>query len=862
MAEKRFAEIFDLFFNPGEITEIRVLGVHGKGPWDGFARETVHGYFDNAADFARAAQAIHAIPTIQAPAGIYFLPNPADPRVINRAANRMVASGPNRPATGNGNIAIVRWLLIDLDPERPTGISSSKTELERAASLGKKVMAFMGQLGFAQPIKGMSGNGYHLIYRIADRPADNSASIQNSSLARALAALAAMFPADSSGVKIDQSVHNPARIWKLYGTVARKGDNTKERPHRKSRLLFADDKSQFKLLADVPICPESALEALAAMAPAPIEHIKPVHSRMGASSNYDNHRGSSSRSRSIRVSEYLDHYGIEYKLQRKYGDSLWHILPHCLFDDSHAGKDAAIVQETNGTIWYHCSHDSCKSRRWADARIKISGRASLLSFCEGFDPNERVCFSSDDRFVYSIEIIYNSFGVDMILPGPLPSPTDIDPSEFFENRGRREVFCVLYLVKYLVAVLNPIVCTAGTFYHYIDGLWSKLEKGNIENIIIRALKNRFQTSFRDQAISALQSMVAVSEKNWPNYENLINCMNGMVDLSDFSLKPHDPKYCSRTQIPCNYDIQASYEVLDKFLAECFPETDKNGNRLLGKYLLLQEFAGYCLLPSCRFEKMLLCFGTGANGKSTFISALIDMLGKDNVTSFSIGALGHRFNVPYLQHKALNSATELDEREDTGTDILKACISGDLVSGEFKHGDIVKFCPKIKFIFAINKPPPIRDKSHGYKRKVLVINWERRFEEHEQDRTLKDKLREQKDGFFLWALLGLQRLLEQNGFTITPDVKEGIDQYHERSDPMLLWANECLDFSAGLSASTVSVYNSYKVWCEESNVKSVLGRNNFQSHLMDTLRVRKSRLSLPGGSHGQNVYEGIALKDNL
>lgn len=219
--------VYDLMFNPGEVVEIRGLGLHGKNSgWEGFARETVIGYFDNAVDFGKCA----AILDKAGATGVYFTLNPVNPALLARAYNRLKVM---KYTTQDKDIACIRWLPIDLDPIRPAGISATDEEVAKAKEVAKKVASWMeSEMEFPLGIRGFSGNGYHLLYRLDDLPNNTDTHeliVQN------IAALAEKFKNDE--VDLDVSVVNPARIWKLYGTTGRKGDSTADRPHRKSYIM-------------------------------------------------------------------------------------------------------------------------------------------------------------------------------------------------------------------------------------------------------------------------------------------------------------------------------------------------------------------------------------------------------------------------------------------------------------------------------------------------------------------------------------------------------------------------------------------------------------------------------------------------
>jgi hypothetical protein len=160
--------------------------------------------------------------------GVYVTLNPVNPALLSRRANRLdyAKSG---STTGDQHITSRCWFYIDLDPGRASGVSATEEEKALAYVRARDVYIFLRERGWPTSIIADSGNGYHLLYPI-DLPAKDEGLIE-----RVLAALAARF--DDDNVKIDQAVGNPARICKLYGTLAAKGDDTPERPHRLSKIL-------------------------------------------------------------------------------------------------------------------------------------------------------------------------------------------------------------------------------------------------------------------------------------------------------------------------------------------------------------------------------------------------------------------------------------------------------------------------------------------------------------------------------------------------------------------------------------------------------------------------------------------------
>ncbi len=220
-------QVYETFLEPGEVTEIRGVGFYAWGPWIGYAKGTVSGYFDNAKDFAEAAQALDNVKSEQ-DKNIYFLLNPCNPALRARAYNRLKVA---KATTSDKDILFYRWLLIDTDPVRPSGISATDEQVRMALQCRDSIVSWLGTEGWKKPIVAQSGNGGHALYRLPDLP---NTSETTETIRRTLKFINSKFA--QNGVGIDESVYNPARVVKLYGTVARKGDECHGYKHRRSCL--------------------------------------------------------------------------------------------------------------------------------------------------------------------------------------------------------------------------------------------------------------------------------------------------------------------------------------------------------------------------------------------------------------------------------------------------------------------------------------------------------------------------------------------------------------------------------------------------------------------------------------------------
>jgi hypothetical protein len=218
-------QTFKTFIIPGNAAEARLLRVQSGR----YGSAVVAGFFDNATTFVESI--LHHASQAQ---GVYFTPNELTPGLLARAANRLIERAEQGLLTKDHEVLRRRWLLVDLDAIRPAGIPSTDEEHGLALAKAKAIRDWLTSQSWPDPVFGDSGNGAHLCYRI-DLPGNDNGVVE-----RCLKGLAARF--DDDRVNVDTSVFNPARIWKVYGSVARKGDAIPDRPRRLARLIDIPDR--------------------------------------------------------------------------------------------------------------------------------------------------------------------------------------------------------------------------------------------------------------------------------------------------------------------------------------------------------------------------------------------------------------------------------------------------------------------------------------------------------------------------------------------------------------------------------------------------------------------------------------------
>jgi hypothetical protein len=326
-----------LLFQAGDVLEVRVPKAKRF--------KTIAGYFNDVQLMAEAVAALDR----EGFTAVYWTLNPVHPDLLARGVNKVLRYLGEGDTTKDDHVLRRRLMLIDTDPERLSGISSTDEEHEAALAKARAIREALLALGWPEPLYADSGNGGHLVYRIEVLNDREHAEL----LSGCLQALAARFD-DPEGAKprirVDKTVFNASRISKIYGTMVRKGDNTAERPHRVSRILEVP-----ALLTPVPV---ELLRALGAQAPEEKKKNAP---------KAQPHRSSRAVKSDFDLRQFLDKYGVRYREPVPYDGGLKYTLYECPFDPSHKAKDAAVFDRPDG-YGFHCFHNGCAGRDWKEFR--------------------------------------------------------------------------------------------------------------------------------------------------------------------------------------------------------------------------------------------------------------------------------------------------------------------------------------------------------------------------------------------------------------------------------------------------------------------------------------------------------------
>lgn len=324
MIESSILENLKFIRKPNQVVEIRILNT---------IKGTVSGYYD---DYYEITSDIR--PYI-GKYDIYFTLNPVNKDLIARSANRLTLY--SKTTTSDQNIEKISYILIDLDPVRPSGISSTDEEKKCAYQKAKEIYNFLSQNNWPKPIVSDSGNGYHLLYAVElTNDAENIALLK-----QLLVTLDQLFSDDNT--QVDKTTFNPARIVKLYGTTSCKGDSIPERPHRWSNIVYK---------------PKSVVN----VSKQQIMDINDLYRQVEQP-----HQKNESKTSKIDVEELIRKHSLGEYTKSPWNNATKYVLKKCPFNEDHQDSSACIIQFDNGAISVKCHHESCSENNWSTLKAKL-----------------------------------------------------------------------------------------------------------------------------------------------------------------------------------------------------------------------------------------------------------------------------------------------------------------------------------------------------------------------------------------------------------------------------------------------------------------------------------------------------------
>ena len=395
------------------------------------------------------------------------------------------------------------------------------------------------------------------------------------------------------------------------------------------------------------------------------------------------------------------------------------------------------------------------------------------------------------------------------------------------------VLCVEQLLK-IAKVNNWGLCKKNGFiYLYNGSYWSEINKESFQSFLgsvslkmgVEKFKCKIHT-FKDELFKQFMADAYLPTPKANRKNVLINLENGTFEIkpSKRELREFNRNDFLTHQLPFKYEPDAKAPLFQKYLDEVLPDTDKQR--------IFAEYCGYIFIkPSVlKLEKMLVLYGTGANGKSVFFEIINALLGSQNISNYSLQSLTNEngYFRAKIANKLVNYASEINGNLETAS--FKQMASGEPIEARLPYGEPFILNEYAKLIFNCNDLPKDVEHTNAYFRRFLIIGFDETIPEDKQDKELANKIiNNELSGVFNWILQGLDRVLKQKKFSKCEAVENARDDYEKKSDSVKMFVED-FEYKTSTDYTTIrELYTKYKEFCIEDGFRPV-NKSNFMKRL--------------------------------
>lgn len=439
----------------------------------------------------------------------------------------------------------------------------------------------------------------------------------------------------------------------------------------------------------------------------------------------------------------------------------------------------------------------------------------------------RECLKIINDYIFSVPLSNNELEIIM-RDEAFPADSFFEKNKFLHDKFADFIMRNDYIYR-----IN------GQLHIYKDGVYvpaiREIEKAIIKHIPFLKLSQRNEV---------LKYIYIKAEEKEVADARFIAFANGVYDITTEELLGFSPDLVVTNRVPWNYNEKAYSEIVDKTLNKiaCHDITIRH---------LLEECIGYIFYRRNELSKFFIMVGSGANGKSSFLEMIKNLIGQDNITSLDLNDLNERFSIGLMAGALANIGDDISDEFMQGKSValLKKIVSGNQVKGEFKGQDAFFFNPYIKLLFSANEIPRIKDRTGAVMRRLVIIPFNARFSKSDDDYDpyiiYKLKSQEAMEYLIQIGLDGLFDVLANNGFSESVKVEQALQEYEEENNPVLSFIKEA-QIEGRL---TKDVYEDYRNFCQD---------NGYTCSTLTTLtRTIKTRLNMT--TKKIRVGNGISTK---
>lgn len=832
--KKDIFKVAEVLLEISKVVELRALNVPSG---NGFVR-TWSGYFNSALELAKEAYRLDQLQ----PQYVSVTINEVNSALLARSCNKTKPVNRGDSSTSDNDIVRRCWLPIDLDPVRPSGISSSDEEKESALATAYALIDDLSIEGWAEPILADSGNGYHVLYRI-----DLENTFENKTLCEnVLKGLAKRY--DSDKVKVDTSLANASRIVKFYGTMARKGDSTEDRPHRRSNVISIPKK--------IEVVDKSCLEQIASI----------VKEEKKSEKFYqDSGKGSSIEER---ARAYLAK--CDPAISGSHGDVATFRIACNLINDFGLNEDTALplfmewnsrcnppwderslISKLKAASKYakkpagNLAESNSVSYKERPARKKADNRAKLPESSELSEELEEESEEKNLRDIYNRAMATDLGNAERLIRSAQGSIKYVEGHGWYAWNGKLWTASESTVKQYYRAGVIKAI------YDELDEA-EQLDDKALTKELLRWAKASESSKGQASCLSMASSMkdIALPYEMIDSNPYLFCCDNATIDLRTGEGRPQRREDYITRYSNVKYDPNADCPTWYSFLNRIF-----NNDMQLIEYI--QMAVGYCMTGSTKEQCLFILHGSGANGKSVFMNVVNALLGSYCMETPVETFMKSRFDdtrpsndVARLAGARVASANETERSQALAESKVKAMTGDDLITARFLNKEFFTFRPQFKIWIRSNYKPRISGTDAGIWRRIRLIPFNVTIPENERDSELTTKLIAELPGILNWAIVGCMAW-QAIGLKTPEVVANAVNDYKESQDTLSQFLAEECSLSGTYSCKLSDLYTGYGEWCDSSGEKPLTKR-------LFTLAMEERGFTKRRAAKGTWVWEGIKL----
>jgi putative DNA primase/helicase len=331
---------------------------------------------------------------------------------------------------------------------------------------------------------------------------------------------------------------------------------------------------------------------------------------------------------------------------------------------------------------------------------------------------------------------------------------------------------------------------------------------------------------------------------------LLNVENGTVDLQTGELREHLQGDMITKIAHVSFDKEAECPIWKKFLMEIM-----NYNADLIRFI--QTAAGWAITGDTSEQTMFILFGSGANGKSTFLNTIMNLLGDYAIatpTETFMKRNGDQISndIARLRGTRFVTTTEAEQGKRLSEPLIKQITGNDRMTARFLYGEFFNFVPTFKIFMATNHKPVIKGTDYGIWRRIKLVPFTTTIAKEDQDKHLEKKLMEEGPGILNWLLEGARRWRSE-GLATPEIIATATDEYRGEMDVIGAFIKERCVQGPGFFIRARELFKCYQDWCDESNEHAA-------SERFFGLRLKELGLEQKRAADGR-YWQGLGIKED-